>query len=121
MRARGTIVLGSQKTAHVGVQSEDFEEITRDHLGARAFRVAAESHVDWRGEPANHTIEHRVMRREIAIHRVGKRIGPGNQSHVGPDGFELDQAIGFVHAQRTNQNLIEQRKDSRIRANAQCQ
>ncbi|HEY7284130.1 MAG TPA: hypothetical protein VH497_01715 [Vicinamibacterales bacterium] len=121
------IVRRRQQPSDGRLDADDREVVAGHEQPVDAFSLAARGEVgperDVRGEAGKRRLgffevaEHRITEHPVAVALLAARIRPG----LRPRRPDVHEPVRFRHRQRTEQDLIEEREDGRVRADAERQ
>ena len=117
---RDLVFIRVERAPQVCPDAEHREVRAGDELTLDALRALREAHVQGVAEPAEHPGEHVIVIAEVGVPRVGELVAvtpavPVLRTLGGDD----DELLGVCDRQQSNQNLVDQREDCRIRADPQ--
>ena len=115
------IVRWSDKPSDAGLDAEHVKEIPGNDLGVSAFRDAIHHHLYRGARPRRQTLE-RPGAAHLFVQRIRKDgliavVGRAARQVWG-FGMKHDEPLRLVYRQRSQQHLVEQRKDRGICGNA---
>ncbi len=119
MAVGSPVFLWRESTADRCADPQRWKIGPRHQLGGYPFGLPVVAKTHPVGKPAEHFREDLVVALEVAIHRKRKCISTPVPSVMETFHAEQHQLLRIFHRQQTQQNLIEQREDRRIRADPQ--
>ena len=121
VRPRRRVVRLREQAPEVRPRAEDVEEIARDELACHALRppLPRDGRRDRRAR--EHAAEHFVAVAEVLIHRIRERPVVHRPAAERARVVELDELLGVFHGQASQEDLIQQREDGGVRADAERQ
>ena len=119
MAQRGGVVVGSDGAADGGGHAQHVEIRPGDQFARRAFGLPLEAHADRRVNAAEDSTEHLVSRLEVLVHRVGERVCATVIAVVVAVAVQQHKFARALHRQHAQHELIDEREDGRVGANAE--
>ncbi len=123
--ARHPIVVLAEHAPNGRLHSEHLKIITGNEFARGAIRLAVIRHARRKSVPCQNAGKDRIVVAQPLVHRVGEGFGviavTRNVSRCRPRRAQHHQFVRVLHRELLQQNLVHQREDRRIRANAQCQ
>ncbi len=117
---RDLVFIRVERAPQVCPDAEHREVRAGDELTLDALRALREAHLQGVAEPAEHPGEHVIVIAEVGVPRVGKLVAVTPAvSVLRTLGGDDDELLGMCDRQQSNQNLVDQREDCRIRADSQ--
>ncbi len=121
MPAGDLIVFGSEDASHSGNNAESGEVGAGDEFDGNAFRLLAEGKARGSGKAAEHIGEDFVVITKITEHGMGDGVATPVAAVVAAAHGEQDELLGIFHGEKAQQDLVEEREDGGVCANAESE
>ena len=115
------VVIGRKGAPGCGSDAQHRKIRTRHQLAAHPLGVSLKGHAHVVLEAAEHPAEDGVVLAEIVIHGVGQRVHAPVATVVETLHLQRHQLLRVLYRQQAQQDLIEQREDRRVCADAEGQ
>ncbi len=117
----GSVVLWRDGAAHRRTDAQNLEIGPRHHLARNPLRLAAEAHADRRGDTAQDAAEHLIVREEVLVHGVGEAVRAAVVPHMIASTVEQDELGGVLNREQAQHELVDERENRSVGANAESQ
>jgi hypothetical protein len=120
MGPRLKIVRAIDEPAERRTHAEEWKVRTRHQLGANRIVLTSSGEVHVRGVAAERALEELTLLVQVAAERIGHQIAdpPDGRERIASP-VQLNETSGLLHWKRAQQDLVDQRKEGRVRADAQ--